>query len=103
MSQVEVGSKYGQLRVEARCGPSIRAREAIEYYLLILPMVLGLLLFFLGPMIASTIAFLASADASCVTGTTLIVDGGLSITFQGREATSIRVFSGRGGIPADHA
>ncbi|MGB3329588.1 MAG: SDR family oxidoreductase [Thermomicrobiales bacterium] len=31
--------------------------------------------------IASAIAFLASADASYVNGTTLVVDGGLSITF----------------------
>ncbi|MGN6483091.1 MAG: SDR family oxidoreductase, partial [Thermomicrobiales bacterium] len=31
--------------------------------------------------IAAAIAFLASADASYVNGTTLVVDGGLSITF----------------------
>lgn len=53
MSRVEVASRYGQLQVQKRRGLSIRAREAIECYLFILPMLLGLLLFFLGPMIAS--------------------------------------------------
>lgn len=53
MSQVEVASKYGQLKIEARRGLSIRAREAVECYLFIMPMLLGLLLFYLGPMIAS--------------------------------------------------
>ena len=53
MSQIEIESQYGALKVRSRRGLSIRTREAIECYLFILPMVLGLLLFFLGPMIAS--------------------------------------------------
>ena len=53
MSQVEIESQYGALKVRSRRGLSIRAREAIECYLFILPMLLGLLLFFIGPMIAS--------------------------------------------------
>jgi multiple sugar transport system permease protein len=53
MSQAEIASQYGTLKVRSRRGLSIRGREAIECYLFILPMVLGLLLFYLGPMIAS--------------------------------------------------
>lgn len=53
MAQIDVASEYGTLKVRSRRGLSIRGREAIECYLFILPMVLGLLLFYLGPMIAS--------------------------------------------------
>jgi multiple sugar transport system permease protein len=53
MSQVKIESRYGTLTVRSRRGLSIRGREAIECYLFILPMILGLLLFFLGPMVAS--------------------------------------------------
>ncbi|HEV2527527.1 MAG TPA: sugar ABC transporter permease [Thermomicrobiales bacterium] len=41
---------------------SIRTREAIECYLFILPAILGLLLFYLGPMIASFVLSLTDYD-----------------------------------------
>jgi multiple sugar transport system permease protein len=53
MAYVEADSRYGALTVEKRRRLSGRTREAIECYIFMLPVILGLLLFYLGPMIAS--------------------------------------------------
>jgi len=53
MAYVEADSRYGALQVEKRRRISGRTREAIECYIFMLPVILGLLLFYLGPMIAS--------------------------------------------------
>jgi multiple sugar transport system permease protein len=53
LARSEISSRYGTLQVRSKRGLSIRGREAIECYLFIAPMVLGLLLFYIGPMIAS--------------------------------------------------
>ncbi len=52
MAYVEADSRYGTLTVAKRSRSSGRAREAIECYIFMLPVILGLLLFYLGPMIA---------------------------------------------------
>lgn len=41
---------------------NVRTREAIECYLFILPAILGLLIFYLGPMVASFILSLTDYD-----------------------------------------
>lgn len=53
MTYVETDSRYGSLTVAKRRKISGRAREAIECYIFMLPVILGLLLFYLGPMVAS--------------------------------------------------
>jgi multiple sugar transport system permease protein len=53
LAYVEADSRYGALTVEKRRRISGRTREAIECYIFMLPVILGLLLFYLGPMIAS--------------------------------------------------
>jgi len=53
MAYVESDSRYGALTVQAKRRISTRTREAIECYVFMLPVILGLLLFYLGPMVAS--------------------------------------------------
>jgi multiple sugar transport system permease protein len=53
MAHVEADARYGALTVGKRRRISARTREAIECYIFMLPVILGLLLFYLGPMIAS--------------------------------------------------
>jgi len=53
MAHVEADARYGELTVARRRRISARTREAIECYIFMLPVILGLLLFYLGPMIAS--------------------------------------------------
>ncbi len=53
MAYVEADSRFGSLTVEKRRRISGRAREAIDCYIFMLPVILGLLLFYLGPMLAS--------------------------------------------------
>jgi len=62
MAYVEADSRYGALTVEKRRRLSSRAREAIECYIFMLPVILGLLLFYLGPMIASLYFSLTDYD-----------------------------------------
>ena len=53
MAHVEADARYGTLNVAKRRRFSARTREAIECYIFMLPVILGLLLFYVGPMIAS--------------------------------------------------
>jgi multiple sugar transport system permease protein len=53
MVTVESDSRYGTLTTARRRRISGRTREAIECYIFMSPVILGLLLFYLGPMIAS--------------------------------------------------
>ncbi len=53
MAYVESDARYGALTVQAKRRFSGRTREAVECYIFMLPVILGLLLFYLGPMIAS--------------------------------------------------
>ena len=53
MATVERDDRFGALHVSTKRRMSSRTREAIECYIFILPAVLGLLLFYIGPMIAS--------------------------------------------------
>lgn len=53
MSSVKIESRYGSLIHVRRSRIDSRTREAIECYIFMLPVILGLLLFYLGPMIAS--------------------------------------------------
>ena len=53
IDHIERDARYGALSVGKRRRISGRAREAIECYIFMLPVILGLLLFYLGPMIAS--------------------------------------------------
>ncbi len=53
LAYVEADSRFGSLTVEKRRRISGRAREAIDCYIFMLPVILGLLLFYLGPMLAS--------------------------------------------------
>jgi multiple sugar transport system permease protein len=53
LAHVESDSRFGTLTVARKSRLSSRAREAIECYIFMLPVILGLLLFYLGPMIAS--------------------------------------------------
>lgn len=53
MATVERDERFGSLQVAAKSRMSSRTREAIECYIFILPAVLGLLLFYVGPMISS--------------------------------------------------
>jgi multiple sugar transport system permease protein len=53
LAHVEADARYGTLSVAKRRRLSSRTREAIECYIFMLPVILGLLLFYLGPMIAS--------------------------------------------------
>ena len=53
MASIEADARYGSLTVAKKRRISGRAREAIECYIFMLPVILGLLLFYLGPMIAS--------------------------------------------------
>lgn len=62
MAYVEADSRYGSLTVAKRSRISGRAREAIECYIFMLPVILGLLLFYLGPMIASLYFSLTDYD-----------------------------------------
>ena len=52
-AEAQTQSRYGTLTVAKRRRISGRAREAIECYIFMLPVILGLLLFYLGPMVAS--------------------------------------------------
>lgn len=51
--EVEADARYGTFTVAKRRRLSSRTREAIECYIFMLPVILGLLLFYLGPMVAS--------------------------------------------------
>jgi multiple sugar transport system permease protein len=62
LAYVEADSRYGALTVEKRRRISGRTREAIECYIFMLPVILGLLLFYLGPMIASLYFSLTDYD-----------------------------------------
>jgi len=62
LAYVEADSRYGSLTVAKRSRISGRAREAIECYIFMLPVILGLLLFYLGPMIASLYFSLTDYD-----------------------------------------
>jgi multiple sugar transport system permease protein len=53
LAHVEADTRYGSLTVAKRQRFSGRTREAIECYIFMMPVILGLLLFYLGPMIAS--------------------------------------------------
>ena len=53
MASIEAESRFGTLTIEKRRKFSSRTREAIECYVFMLPVIFGLLLFYLGPMIAS--------------------------------------------------
>jgi multiple sugar transport system permease protein len=53
LAHAEADARFGTLTVGKRRRFSGRMREAIECYIFIAPAVLGLLLFYLGPMIAS--------------------------------------------------
>ena len=53
VASVEVQSQYGTLTQVKRSRIGGRTREAVECYIFMLPVILGLLLFYLGPMIAS--------------------------------------------------
>jgi len=53
IDHIEADARYGALTVGKRRRFSGRTREAIECYIFMLPVILGLLLFYLGPMIAS--------------------------------------------------
>lgn len=53
MAHVEADTRWGDLTIAKRRRLSARAREAIECYIFMLPVILGLLLFYLGPMVAS--------------------------------------------------
>lgn len=53
MATVERDERFGSLQVATKSRMSSRTREAIECYIFILPAVLGLLLFYVGPMISS--------------------------------------------------
>lgn len=52
-ARAETDSRFGRLTVARRRRVGSRGREAIECYIFMLPVILGLLLFYLGPMIAS--------------------------------------------------
>ena len=53
VDHIERDARFGPLSVMRRRRISSRGREAIECYVFMLPAILGLLLFYLGPMIAS--------------------------------------------------
>lgn len=53
MAYVEADSRFGSLTIEKRRRITSRTREAIDCYIFMLPVILGLLLFYLGPMLAS--------------------------------------------------
>jgi multiple sugar transport system permease protein len=53
MARADIDSRYGTIHTARRRGLSSRTREAIECYIFMMPVILGLLLFYLGPMIAS--------------------------------------------------
>lgn len=53
MAVVEQDSQYGPLIVAGKRRIDGRRREALECYIFMLPAILGLLLFYIGPMIAS--------------------------------------------------
>jgi multiple sugar transport system permease protein len=53
MVATEIETRFGRVQVAEKRRVSSRAREAIECYIFMLPVILGLLLFYLGPMIAS--------------------------------------------------
>jgi multiple sugar transport system permease protein len=53
VTHAEADARYGSLTVARRRRFSGRTREAFECYIFMLPVILGLLLFYLGPMIAS--------------------------------------------------
>ncbi len=53
MATIERDARFGTLHTTTRRRMSSRTREAIECYIFILPALLGLLFFYIGPMIAS--------------------------------------------------
>jgi multiple sugar transport system permease protein len=53
MVATEIETRFGRVQVAEKRRVSSRAREAIECYIFMLPVILGLLFFYLGPMIAS--------------------------------------------------
>ncbi len=55
-------SRFGTLTVTKRRRIGSRTREAIDCYIFMLPVILGLLLFYLGPMIASLYFSLTDYD-----------------------------------------
>lgn len=64
MASVEAQSesRFGTLTVTKRRRIGSRTREAIDCYIFMLPVILGLLLFYLGPMIASLYFSLTDYD-----------------------------------------
>lgn len=62
MALTDVDSRFGTLTVGKRRRLGTRGREAIECYIFMSPVILGLLLFYLGPMIASFYFSLTSYD-----------------------------------------
>ena len=59
---VEADSRYGSLTIAKRRRITGRTREAIDCYIFMLPVILGLLLFYLGPMVASLYFSLTDYD-----------------------------------------
>jgi multiple sugar transport system permease protein len=53
LASVEAESRFGTLTIARRRRFSGRTREAIDCYIFMLPVILGLLLFYIGPMVAS--------------------------------------------------
>jgi len=53
MATIERDARFGALQTAKKSRFSSRTREAIECYIFMLPVILGLLMFYLGPMVAS--------------------------------------------------
>jgi multiple sugar transport system permease protein len=62
MALTDVDSRFGTLTIGKRRRLGTRGREAIECYIFMSPVILGLLLFYLGPMVASFYFSLTSYD-----------------------------------------
>ena len=53
IAAIEPAESARQITVPARRGLSLRAREALDCYVFMLPAIIGLLLFWLGPILFS--------------------------------------------------